>query len=186
MGGSCLAGWAEHSAGLDTHLGTSLNHPWSSLSRQHNLTCPGRTELGQGLPRAGRWSQSKPRSLGEGSGLGALQCIPPPSSSRQSALAQHTAALVLHTQHLPQQQNIPHHPSQTGAHPGISGSPGQARSQLRGSTGTISRAHLGPQCTHWGVSPAQLGSPSSPAAQGRKDTMMFQGPRRSQLGQKPL
>lgn len=77
MGGSCLAGWAEHSAGLDTHLGTSFNHPWSSLSRQHNLTCPGRTELGQGLPRAGRWSQSKPRSLGEGSGLGALQCIPP-------------------------------------------------------------------------------------------------------------
>lgn len=61
MGGSCLAGWAEHSAGLDTHLGTSFNHPWSSLSRQHNLTCPGRTELGhRGCQEQGDGTRANP------------------------------------------------------------------------------------------------------------------------------
>lgn len=56
----------------------------------------------------------------------------------------------------------------------------------RGPTGTIRGDPVGSPVHPIRVSalpcPSQLGSPRVPG----KDTMMFQGPRRSQLGQKPL
>lgn len=92
----------------------------------------------------------------------------PPSFSWQDGLAGHTAALVLHrVSTCLSSRMFPMIPSQTGAHPEIPTA--QARQGLsqapRGSTGTLSSAHQGPQCTPSGMPalpcPSQLVLPLS-------------------------
>lgn len=101
-----------------------------------------------------------------------------PSFSRQNTLAQHTAVLVLHSWHLPQQQNVPH-----DSLPNRSSSRNLMQPRLRKVSAKPSEALEEPSAVpirvpsapHWGVSsalPFPAGSPlvplhHLPAAQGR-------------------